>query len=313
MATPKKTVASDPSVDKAAAADFDESTPAEDVIAAIVASNAESTPPGIEMSAESIIQNTTNAVIERLGVTASATAPASKYSIREEYEAKWQAETEQIAKQLAEPFPKNMLKKHPTKNLTYIPIAEVIARMNRVLGVNGWHTEIVRVWREPDHPDWVLAHARVTATIGCVTVRRDGVGGQAVKKTKKDGSPVDLGDEYKGAMSDAIKKACQGFGVGLELARSEEALAFEAATYTDTTEAPASPANAMADAVSADTWAKFQTAMGTLTDDEKAAVKDWWARSGNAASGPPNPDISTEDQIVALLAEIGRIRLDQTQ
>jgi hypothetical protein len=53
-------------------------------------------------------------------------------------------------------------------------------------------------------------------TVGDIT--RDGVGGQTIKR-KRDGGIVDLGDEYKGAVSDALKKAAQSFGVGLYLAR----------------------------------------------------------------------------------------------
>jgi hypothetical protein len=57
-------------------------------------------------------------------------------------------------------------------------------------------------------------------TVGDVT--RDGVGGQTIKR-KRDGGIVDLGDEYKGAVSDALKKAAQSFGVGLYLARGHSA------------------------------------------------------------------------------------------
>jgi len=211
---------------------------------------------------------------------------------------------------LSEAFPKSMLRYHQGKKLTYVPVAEVIARMNRVLGVAGWSSEVVRVWREPDHADWVLAHVRVTAMIDGFVVVHDGVGGQQVKKLRSGAGVVDLGDEFKGAMSDAFKKACQGFGVGLELARTDDALAAEEAHYRndDITETPASAGNAMADAVSAETWKKFQAAMKELSDDEKAAVREWWA-SNYGDSGNPSADISTEDQIVALNATISLIRL----
>jgi Rad52/22 family double-strand break repair protein len=215
---------------------------------------------------------------------------------------------------LAEPFPQEMLRYHQGKKLTYIPVAEVIARMNRVLGVDGWNSEVVRIWREDDQPDWVLAHVRVTATIHGRTVFHDGVGGQQVKKLRSGSGVVDLGDEYKGAMSDALKKACQGFGVGIDLARTDGALAIEesyATPASDITTNPASSGNAMADAVSAETWAKFQEAMKTLSANEKKAVREWWT-ANYGDYGNPSADISTEEQIAALLGMIAVIRLDVT-
>lgn len=226
---------------------------------------------------------------------------------------------------LSEPFPQSMLRFHQGKKLTYIPVAEVIARMNRVLGVDGWTSEVINVWREPDHPDWVLAHVRVTATINGVTVFHDGVGGQQVKKLRSGNGVVDLGDEYKGAMSDAFKKACQGYGVGIDLARTNEALAEEASYGGDATgvgnsepapaqitEVPASQVNAMANAVSTETWQAFQQNMKGLDASEKDAVREWWTVK-YGAYGNPSADLSTEDQIVELLVEIARIRLDLTE
>lgn len=216
-----------------------------------------------------------------------------------------------LGRELAEPFPKEMLRYHQGKRLTYIPVAEVIARMNRILGVDGWTSEIIRIWREDDQPDWVLAHVRVTATIEGRPVVHDGVGGQQVKKLKSGAGVVDLGDEYKGAMSDAFKKACQGFGVGIDLARTDDALAVEesyTAAAAPITEQPASAQNAMADAVSAETWTKFQTSMKALSDDEKKAVREWWSTT-YGEYGNPSADLSTEDQIAALNATIALIRL----
>lgn len=211
---------------------------------------------------------------------------------------------------LAEAFPKSMLRFHQGKKLTYVPVAEVIARMNRVLGVHGWSSEVVRMWREPDHPDWVLAHVRVTAVIDGVSVAHDGVGGQQIKKLRSGSGVVDLGDEFKGAMSDAFKKACQGFGVGLELARTDEALAEENAQQGDPATTPAGD-NPMVDAVTTATWQRFTEGMASLSADEKRAVKEWWD-GVYGEYGNPDPRISTEDQIVDAVATIDRVRLNVT-
>lgn len=130
---------------------------------------------------------------------------------------------------LSEPFApgvEKQLKKGGT-SLTYIPVSEVITRLNRVLGVDMWSYEIVSCDRDSLDPDWVVAHVRLKATFvptdtsPQLDVTKDGVGGQKIKRTKS-GDIVDLGDEMKGAVSDALKKAAQHLGVGLYLARSEE-------------------------------------------------------------------------------------------
>ena len=62
---------------------------------------------------------------------------------------------------------------------------------------------------------------------------RDGFGGQQIKHTRA-GAILDLGHEYKGAVSDALKKGLQAFGVALYLA-SDESLE---STFDDTAAGP---------------------------------------------------------------------------
>ena len=137
---------------------------------------------------------------------------------------------------LSEPFDPSVerqLKKGGT-SLTYIPISEVISRLNRVLGVDMWSYEIMSCARDAIDPDFIVAHVRLTATFvptndaPALTVVKDGIGGQKIKRTKNC-DIVDLGDEMKGAVSDALKKAAQHLGVGIYLARSEEAMHLEQA------------------------------------------------------------------------------------
>lgn len=115
------------------------------------------------------------------------------------------------------PFPKEVerqLDKGGT-TLTYIPVSEVIVRLNEVYSVTGWSYEIIKCERDTLDPDFIVAHVRLS--VGSVV--KDGVGGQQIKR-KRDGGIIDLGDEHKGAVSDALKKAAQSLGVGLYLARS---------------------------------------------------------------------------------------------
>jgi len=118
---------------------------------------------------------------------------------------------------LSEAFPQEMertLNKGGT-NLTYIPVSEVINRMNKVLGVENWSFSIKGY---TEIGDSIVAHVTVVTTIDGKEVSRDGVGGQKIKRIKATGLAVDYGDEVKGAVSDALKKAVQTLGVGLYLA-----------------------------------------------------------------------------------------------
>jgi len=142
----------------------------------------------------------------------------------------------ETAKALTVPFDRDKLKK--TQGLTYIPIAEVVARMNETIGVGNWRVEILKTegWgAKPTQvgscPTHIIATVRVHV-LDDVTHEWtwcDGMGGQDVGFYKeKDGKlttgPLNLGDSHKGACSDATKKALQQFGVGLELARDGVAL-----------------------------------------------------------------------------------------
>ena len=122
----------------------------------------------------------------------------------------------ELSTALSAPFPKEVERQLDKggATLTYIPVSEVIVRLNDVFGPLGWSYTLVKCERDVLDPDFLVAH--VSMTVGNIT--RDGVGGQKIKRMKS-GDIVDLGDEYKGAVSDALKKAAQSFGVGLYLAR----------------------------------------------------------------------------------------------
>lgn len=180
--------------------------------------------------------------------------------------------------QLSEPFPpevEKQLKKGGT-SLTYIPISEVITRLNKVLGVDMWSYEIVKCERDTLDPDYIVAHVRLTATFvptdkaPNIVVTKDGIGGQKIKRTR-NGDILDLGDEMKGAVSDALKKAAQHFGVGLYLARSEESRHLEYAEEQAVTP------------ISSDHFDRLRGLLNNQTPEIKTAAKNHWsAISGNA-------------------------------
>lgn len=197
---------------------------------------------------------------------------------------------------LSEPFPQEMertLSKGGT-NLTYIPVSEVINRLNKVLGVDNWSFTVIRCERDALDPDFIVAHVRLEYnTSEFRSVARDGIGGQKIKRTKQ-GSIVDLGDEFKGAISDALKKAAQTLGVGLYLARSDEAIEIEQAM-----DAPADE--------STQVWENFVSVSKGLDESKRAQLNDFWAKLSNNAPKPRKPSDATLDQLHELQAEAVRL------
>lgn len=194
--------------------------------------------------------------------------------------------SDDIGTKLAEPFAPAMLRtvNKGGANLSYIPVAEVIVRLNEVLGVDGWSYRVMERWSAGErettsgvYPEWCMAHVRLTLEkVGCS--EHDGIGGVSVKFLSNGSGPVDMGDEWKGAVSDALKKAAQAFGVGLDIARKDEAKAAEAAQLEAASEAE------QADAVARecgwenaqernDEWARLVALSKTLPEDEQASVR----------------------------------------
>lgn len=144
------------------------------------------------------------------------------------------------AELLAEAFPSDQLKIHPGKRLTYVPISEVVARLNRILGVGKWSTKLLdmteygsKETQSGVYPKWLCADVCLSGFLEDGSgFSYDGTGGQEVQFLTSGAGPVDIGDNRKGAMSDAIKKAAQNLGVALNLAREEEAMQYEEALKT---------------------------------------------------------------------------------
>lgn len=203
-----------------------------------------------------------------------------------------------IYTQLTEAFPQEM-ERTVTKSgtsLKYIPVSEVINRLNKVLGVDKWTFTIVRCERDTTDPEFVVAHVRIDwyYSDGIGYVSRDGFGGQKIKRTKA-GAILDLGDEFKGAISDALKKAAQTLGVGLYLARSEDAIEIEQVI------------DAMGPAQERSTaWDSFMTNSKQLSKEQKEELRASWNTWSN---GKPTPtkDTATLEEIDFLIAETVRI------
>lgn len=209
-----------------------------------------------------------------------------------------------IYQHLSEPFPQEM-ERVLTKsgvNLTYIPVSEVINRLNKVLGVDKWSFQVLRVDRDATDPEFITAHVRLNWYLSEFnTVDRDGIGGQRIKRNKQ-GQIVDLGDDYKGAVSDALKKAAQTLGVGLYLARSEDAIEIEQVIENTAQAAPAALSELQT---------KVKDMIAGLTDEEKTVIKQFWAEQTGGASKPISK--WTDDESELVMSEIVRIKFSGTE
>jgi hypothetical protein len=198
----------------------------------------------------------------------------------------------EIYQQLAESFPPEMVRRlnKGGTNLIYIPISEVITRMNKIIGVENW-SFTVKSWQQLGTS--IVAHVSVQATIDGKTITREGVGGQKIKMSKQ-GDPVDIGDEVKGAVSDALKKAVQTLGIGLYLARSEEAMEIEQAIDASIS-APPLP-------VVSPKYTQFKSLLESK-EENKAKIKTFWSNYGGGRP-VPKPSEFTEEELDALITEL---------
>ena len=208
-----------------------------------------------------------------------------------------------------EPFPpefERQVKKAGTA-LTYIPISEVITRLNKVVGIDKWSFTINYCDRDKSDPDFIVASVSLRVAFGVGaderTIVRDGIGGQKIKRTKQ-GDIVDLGDEFKGAVSDALKKAAQTLGIGLYLARSEEALEADI-------EEQAQQAQPQVDPAISQLWDNFVGLSKSLTVEQRKQLNDFWV-AAYGSKPKPTKVTATEDDLTALIAECIRLSFEAT-
>lgn len=230
--------------------------------------------------------------------------PENWYDIEKRRESDRATKNKALFHDLSEPFPPEMERtvvKSGT-SLTYIPVSEVITRLNRTFGVCGWSYEIIKCERDAIDPDFVVAHVRlsVSGEYFNPTSTKDGFGGQKIKR-KKDGSIVDLGDEFKGAISDALKKAAQHFGVGLYLARDTEAIEIDEAMHSEPQ--PVDPI--------VDKYNRFKEIRDTLTKEQLTQLRAYWDTWSNGRP-VPKPTEFTIKELEVMTVEALRLNLGGT-
>jgi hypothetical protein len=72
---------------------------------------------------------------------------------------------------------------------------------------------------------WVLGELRVLGGDAQDPIVRQQFGSQRIKRSRRDGAPLDIGFDLKRATTDCLKKCATLIGVGLYLTRKEERVA----------------------------------------------------------------------------------------
>lgn len=110
------------------------------------------------------------------------------------------------------PLPPEALKQHPSKSfLTTINPIYVIERLNQVFGVGQWQVHVEEVTTMPSGKNVMV----VTKT--CFEVEEYGIHLEAYGGNDN----ADLGDAYKGSMTDAITKIGSYLGIGAHVWKNQ--------------------------------------------------------------------------------------------
>lgn len=113
---------------------------------------------------------------------------------------------------LNKPLPDEALKQHPTKSfLTTINAIYVTERLNQVFGVGAWQTHVEEVTTMPSGKNVMV----VTKT--CFEVDEYGIHLEAYGGNDN----ADLGDAYKGSMTDALTKIGSYLGIGAHVWKNQ--------------------------------------------------------------------------------------------
>ena len=210
---------------------------------------------------------------------------------------------------LAEAFPVEMEKTlvKSGMSLVYLPVSEVINRLNKVLGPESWSFTVISIERDQYDNDEIIAHINLSIDFGDgKIVNKHGIGGQSVKRAKSTGKPIDLGNDFKGAVSDALKKAAQQLGVGLYLARSADAMDIEDAMDADLVNKSTITAQQNISPEVSQKWENFMSIVKSLSSEKKSELNAYWDK---ASSGQPKPrkETITPDALDGLIAEATRL------
>ena len=121
--------------------------------------------------------------------------------------------TQEQIELLNQPLPPEAVKPHPTKNyLSSINAIYVTERLNQVFGVGAWQTHVEEVTTAQSGKNVMV----VTKT--CFEVEEYGIHLEAYGGNDN----ADLGDAYKGSMTDALTKIGSYLGIGADVWKDKD-------------------------------------------------------------------------------------------
>lgn len=114
--------------------------------------------------------------------------------------------TQEMKQLLDKPLPKEAIKQHPSKKfLSTINAIYVTERLNDVFGVGAWQTKTEAVTTAQTKTGTTMVVTKTTFTVPEYGIYYECYGGN---------DNADLGDAYKGSMTDAITKIGSYLGIG---------------------------------------------------------------------------------------------------
>lgn len=125
--------------------------------------------------------------------------------------------TQEMRAQLDTPLPAEAVSQHPTKPyLSSIKSIYVTERLNDVFGVGAWRiaSEVV------DKGEGGMIVVKVTFTVPEYGIAYECYGGN--DNGGEGGKNFDLGDAYKGAVTDAISKISSWLGIGAKVFKGQQ-------------------------------------------------------------------------------------------
>jgi hypothetical protein len=124
--------------------------------------------------------------------------------------------TEEMRQQLREPLSSEAIKPHPTKPyLSSIKAIYVVERLNDVFGVGSWTQKSEVVDNKSSH----------IVVKSCLTIPEYGVYLESFGGNDNGGENsknFDLGDAYKGAVTDALTKMCSFLEIGIDVFKGQK-------------------------------------------------------------------------------------------
>lgn len=179
----------------------------------------------------------------------------------------------------------------------YIPAREIRTRLNETFGC-FWDTEILSA--EIIDGENVLLKLRLIAKVGEETIRKEAFGSATIQKFSggaNKGKPVNLGDAYNNAVTDAIKSCSKQLGIGnrqLDVVKDPKT-----GQYVEVSEGISESTTPLAEKQSAEKQTKTEPdkKQNTIEKNNKVLeLKKRLAASKNKKGANPEPETTEKEE-----------------